>query len=602
MAEGVAMHEVIYDEKGDPTDYRILGYNPAFERHTEISPTLGALASEAYGAGKPPYLEEYAQVVRSGEVLHFETFFPPLGKHFSISAVATGRARFSTVFEDITERKQTEKRLRASEAFSKGVLNSLTAHIAVLNQEGAILAVNDAWKRFALENQAEGKDCLGENYLAVCVKGVRLLNDAIAAEALLKIQEVIQRKRDRFSLEYPCHSPEEDRWFSMNVTRFESDGAPYVVVAHENISQLKKAQEFLRLQEEFSRILLESVGDGIIACDANMNLVLCNQTAREWFGDNSEKLPIEKWSEYFRLFEADGIKPLDGHQIPLTRAFNGEQINQVSLTIKAEGRKPRNVLATGTAFHDEDGSQLGAVVILRDVTSLREFVDELQSSVKEKEALLREIHHRVKNNLQVISSMLSLESARIDNPATRTTLQDLRNRLRSMALLHETIYGSDSLAQVKMPRYLERLCRHLLLSMLPHPERIQLEMNIAPIALDVSQALPCGLIVNELLSNSLKHAFPNGRNGKVLVELRGIENNNAIRLQVTDDGAGLPPDFDLTKLRTLGIQLVSDLAGQLGGSLSVESNQGATFSVEFIPRTGFTSGDAIHEQDENTYS
>jgi PAS domain S-box-containing protein len=596
MAEGVALHEIMFDENGNPLDYRILDFNPAYERHTGMSPTRGAVASEAYGTIKPPYLEKYASVAHTGEVLHFETFFPPLNKHFSISAVSNGQGRFATVFEDITERKQTEKKLRASEAFSKGVLNSLTAHIAVLDEDGTILAVNDAWKRFALENGALEKSFLGENYLAVCARGAQLLKDASATEAMARIEEVIQGKLERCSLEYPCHSPEEDRWFSMNVTRFESDGVPYVVVAHESISQLKKTQEFLRLQEEFSRILLESVGEGIIACDSNMNLVLCNRTAREWFGDVTEKLPIEQWSEYFRLYEADGIQPLEGHQLPLVRAYNGHPVNQVSLTIKAGDQSPRYVLATGTEFHDEDGSQLGAVVILRDVTSLRVHVEELQNSVKEKEALLREIHHRVKNNLQVISSMISLESARIHNPSTQRTLQDLRNRLRSMALLHETIYGSESLAQVKMSIYLERLCRHLLFSLLPHPERIQLELYIDKISLDVSQALPCGLIINELLSNSLKHAFPDERKGSVRVELTKDEKDNSIRLQVSDTGVGLPSNFDPTKLQTLGIQLVSDLAGQLGGRLSVAGSPGAAFTVKFTPRTGFTSGESNYGQ------
>jgi two-component sensor histidine kinase len=147
-----------------------------------------------------------------------------------------------------------------------------------------------------------------------------------------------------------------------------------------------------------------------------------------------------------------------------------------------------------------------------------------------------------------------------------------------------------------MSIYLERLCRHLLFSLLPHPERIQLELYIDKISLDVSQALPCGLIINELLSNSLKHAFPDERKGSVRVELTKDEKDNSIRLQVSDTGVGLPSNFDPTKLQTLGIQLVSDLAGQLGGRLSVAGSPGAAFTVKFTPRTGFTSGESNYGQ------
>jgi two-component sensor histidine kinase len=210
--------------------------------------------------------------------------------------------------------------------------------------------------------------------------------------------------------------------------------------------------------------------------------------------------------------------------------------------------------------------------------------------LREKEALLREVHHRVKNNLQVISSLLSLESARIDNPLTQDTLRDMRNRIRSMALLHESIYSSDSFAQVNLQIYIGRLCNQLFRSLQPKAGLVQLHLDLAPIPLDVTQAVPCGLLINELLSNSLKHGFPNGRSGEIRVQLMNASIGSGIQLRVTDNGIGLPANFDLKNLHSLGLQLVSDLAGQLGGQIEIGAGPGTVFTITFTPQTAFAPG------------
>jgi PAS domain S-box-containing protein len=590
MEEGVALHEIINDADGIPIDYLILDYNPAYIKHTGLSPKRGVSASMAYGTGKPPYIEEFGRVTNDERPFHFETFFPPLDRYFSISVVATGAGRFATVFEDISEQKLNESKLRASEAFSSGILDSLTAHIAVINKDGFIVAVNEAWRRYALENNAQSGDgYAGMNYLAVCEEAIRSGGDKTSEMALRKIEEAMKGNKDFVSVEYACHSPKEECWFAMHATPLVTDDASYVVIAHENISKQKKAQEYLRLQEEFSRVLLENITDAVIACDANMNLVLFNRRAREWHGADAAKLPTEQWSSYYNLFDADGIRPLSRNEIPLVRAFEGGGFEPVAMTIKANGQPLRYLMANGSAFYDDDGNKIGAVVVLRDITLLHKNMEELQASVREKEALLREVHHRVKNNLQVVSSLLSLESARIGDPSTQKTLRDMKNRIRSMALLHETIYSSESLARVEMALYLERLCRHLIQSLLQHPEFIKLELEIAPVFLDVSQAVPCGLLINELLSNCLKHAFPDGRPGAVRVEVTLVDQDSSICICVADNGIGLPADFEQKRSHSLGLHLVSDLVGQLGGRLEIATNPGVSFSVFFKPKTGFQS-------------
>ena len=162
-----------------------------------------------------------------------------------------------------------------------------------------------------------------------------------------------------------------------------------------------------------------------------------------------------------------------------------------------------------------------------------------------------------------------------------------------MALLHETLYQSGRFARVDLPAYLRSLCSRLFRSMVMDPASIQLRLDVAPVSLDVSQAVPCGLLINELVSNCLKHAFPDGRAGEVRVELQSVDGGPALRLRVADNGVGLPADFDLRQLRSLGLQLVSDLVGQLQGRMEIERGPGAVFEVVFTPKTAHPVGGAL---------
>ena len=217
----------------------------------------------------------------------------------------------------------------------------------------------------------------------------------------------------------------------------------------------------------------------------------------------------------------------------------------------------------------------------------------LLTSLNEKEALLREVHHRVKNNLQVIASLLRLESRRIDHPATQTVLRDMQSRIQSMALLHETIYRSGNFAHVNAATYLQQLATQVVRSQVSSPG-IALETDIDPVGLEIDQAIPCGLIVNELASNSLKHGFPAGHPGVVRIELKSAGDQGAIRLRVSDTGVGLPEGFEPNRKGTLGLQLVADLARQLRGEFEIGPGPEAVFAVTFTPATSEPFVDAPH--------
>ncbi|HEX4476724.1 MAG TPA: histidine kinase dimerization/phosphoacceptor domain -containing protein [Polyangiaceae bacterium] len=211
---------------------------------------------------------------------------------------------------------------------------------------------------------------------------------------------------------------------------------------------------------------------------------------------------------------------------------------------------------------------------------LQSAVTRARASLDEKEALLKEVHHRVKNNLQLVSSLLNLQASRITEQAAKEMFEESRNGVRSIASVHENLYRTGNFAKVPMAAHVESLCSQLARTHRPHERGITFERRVHDVHLEVGRAVACGLIINELVSNALRHAFPPGRSGTVRVELDPVgDGRHALRL--SDDGIGLPAGVDFGSADSLGLQLVHDLARQLGATVEVSRDAGTTFTVTF---------------------
>jgi PAS domain S-box-containing protein len=207
----------------------------------------------------------------------------------------------------------------------------------------------------------------------------------------------------------------------------------------------------------------------------------------------------------------------------------------------------------------------------------------LKASLEEKDVLLKEIHHRVKNNMQVISSLLNLQARKIKDPMVLEAFKESQRRIRSMALIHERLYQSSDLSRIEFSQYLRNLASHLFHSYQVDANRIRVKMETEEVFLNINTAIPCGLIVNELISNALKHAFPDGRSGELEIVLRRAAGGGYVIL-VRDNGIGLPPGLDIRRTETLGMQIVSTLVGQIDGRLnpgSPKNQRGAAFELQF---------------------
>jgi PAS domain S-box-containing protein len=226
-----------------------------------------------------------------------------------------------------------------------------------------------------------------------------------------------------------------------------------------------------------------------------------------------------------------------------------------------------------------------------DITQRKRGEDLLRASLAEKETLLREIHHRVKNNMQVVSSLLSLQVSNVDEPQYRAMFEDCQARVRAMALTHEKLYAAGNLASLDGGDYVRELAQMLLRSYAQRRQDVQLELDTEPLALDIQTAIPVGLILNELVTNALKHAFGGGRGGRIRIGLRRVDDSHG-ELLVGDDGPGLPVDLDPARVRGLGLRMVRGLVRQIDGSLERVPGDGATFRVRF----GILPGASFAEQ------
>ncbi len=206
--------------------------------------------------------------------------------------------------------------------------------------------------------------------------------------------------------------------------------------------------------------------------------------------------------------------------------------------------------------------------------------EKIKASLKEKDVLLKEVHHRVKNNMQIISSMLGLQSNYVNDQFVNNILLDSQNRIKSMALIHEKLYQSDNMASINISDYVSSLMLNLSSSYSSINERVSFKTNIENISLNLNTAIPLGLIINELITNSIKHAFPNDKKGEIFIELKGV-NTNECELVIKDNGIGLPIEFDINTTKTLGLQLVKVLVEQIDGRLEIINNSGATFNITF---------------------
>jgi PAS domain S-box-containing protein len=335
----------------------------------------------------------------------------------------------------------------------------------------------------------------------------------------------------------------------------------------------KRAEEDLRRARERFESLVQSI-DGIVweADAATFRFTFVSRQAERLLG-----YPLAQWQA--PNFWRDHLHPDDRER---ALAYCLEETAKLRdhrcqyRMIAADGRIVwLDDLISVTAKDGKPATLRGVMV---DISEQRRIEEALRTSLAEKDVLLKEVHHRVKNNLQVIASLLSLQRIACRDAKARQLLRDSQDRVRAMATVHETLYQSPDLARVSAADYLRRLTEHLFHSSAGMAGRVTLSVKADPVPLSPEAVIPCGLLLNELVSNSLKHAFPDGRRGEIRIRLAEGPDRGFI-LVVQDDGVGLPETVDPARSASLGLQLVGQLTAQMGGTVSVDRAGGTTWTI-----------------------
>lgn len=309
--------------------------------------------------------------------------------------------------------------------------------------------------------------------------------------------------------------------------------------------------------------IIENMHDSVIVLDSNNRIVDLNPSAQQLLGDVSPFIgnTIEKVIPESSQMEL-GDWAETGREITLDTEF-GNRIYDVSIS----------------PLVDWGGRITSKIIVLRDITDRKKAEELIKASLREKDVLLQEVHHRVKNNLQIISSLLSLQSRHIRDEKDLEMLRESQSRLRTMALIHERLYQSENLANINFEEYISALV-HGLVQSYGVTGTVTPIIEIHSLSLEVSTAIPCGLIINELVSNSLKHAFPGKRKGEIKIKIHSLD--GTIELIVRDNGVGIPEDIDFRTTDTLGLHLVTMLAeDQLNGKINLTRDGGTTFTITF---------------------
>lgn len=323
--------------------------------------------------------------------------------------------------------------------------------------------------------------------------------------------------------------------------------------------------------------------------DEDGRMLYLNNTCERMWGANSAEC-LGKFDH--ELWPLQTAKKLRAHDEEVLR--DGRPSRLVEDLLLSDGRCLQ-LLSFRFVVHDATGRRmLGGVSV--DIGEQLRTQKELSKALRAKETLLREVHHRVKNNLQVISSLVSMQAASLKDPAAARAFDDIQKRVRAMALIHERLHGDDELDRLDFGEYAGMLAHDLFYSYSIDSERVGLKLELEPLSLELNQAIPCGLILNELLTNSLKYAFPHGRPGEIRVAV-ACGPNDVVKLTVSDNGIGLSPGFNFAQSQSLGLQIVDTLARQLDGTAVHEPAAGTTFTISFPWNSGCLRGTGLFRSD-----
>lgn len=525
------------------------------------------------------YKEWYKKIAHKFDPNSNETrYFPGIthqkanGEDFLVDIFARytqieGKNANIVVFNDVTEKSKNERELIRTNNLLKTLISNAPIGLMLINREGR---VEELWNPKAEE-----------------------IFGWTSEEVLGKKLPYVQKIKEKEFADNLKRGFEEKKPFIIEIERVRKDGTPIVLkefitpllddkgevinlmILNEDITETKKIETALKGSEQKYRNLVEASRDLIWRIDKEGNFSFINTASTKILGYEPEEIignPFVPFVNESKVEEAIGI-----HQ----SVVSGNVYENFSLEMVTKDGEIRKLSATAYPMRDNDGTIIGCSGTATDITHILEYQQKLESSLKEKEVLIKEIHHRVKNNLAVISGLFALQAMKIDDEKVIQLFNESQSRIKSIASIHEKLYQNDLLTSIEISSYLKDLLEDIKNTFRRSGKEIDVSVEGDEVTLNVNQAVPFGILANELITNTFKYAFPEYKKGAIKLTIK--KEGKEIVFKVEDNGVGLPENFEEMKKGSLGMTLVLSLTDQLNGELTWKSESGAKFELRFPP-------------------
>ncbi len=615
MTGGFGLVEVIYNSEGKPYDYRYLEINPAFELCLGVKREhmLGRTMLEVFPNVSPIAIENYRNVVLSGKPIHFEIFSQITHKHLDIYAFSPEKGKLAFILRDITERKQIERELQESEKKYRDIIETASEGIWIGDLEARTTYVNKRMAEMAGYTQDEMIGKFAWDFTDEKGKSIIKKNFEKRQKGIDESYEFKFMRKDGSPLWTIVSSKslfDSNRKFIGFMSMLTD-----ITGRKEIEAKLKKTLDNLENLVKERTAELETAYNSLK--ESEKGLAEAQKMAH--IGNWEWNITSDKayWSEeLYRIFKrnpqklAPSYKEFLSYVHPADRDYvsnatskdvNGKPSN-IDFRIVLDSREERILHMRSEVVFDENKIPVRMKGIVQDITERKKAEEALKKMEKIR---IKEIHHRIKNNLQVISSLLDLQAEAFSNlevcktPDVVEAFMESQSRVISMALIHEELYKGDKIDTLDFSAYLEKLTKGLFGSYNIGNKDISFELNLEQVYLGMDAAIPLGIIVHELVSNSFKHAFSASKRGEIQINLHRTETSaikNYVsgqdegcvekkdfdyRLEVSDNGKGIPEKIDIENSASLGLQLVNILVEQIDGCIELNRGQGTRFTIWF---------------------
>ena len=534
---------------------------------------------------KPEYTDEtFRQAVETlikgeNEKLVFETFHRrkngtdyPVEVHLQLNKLEN-KSVFFAIINDITERKQAEAALRESEERNRTTLYSIGDGVIATDNFGKIKQMNPIAENLTGWKEFEAADKPLEDIFKILNEETRTIVEN-PVKKVLKEGKIIGLANHTLLISKDGKEvPIADSGAPIKNEKGEIKG---VVLVFRDQSKERAAQKAIAESEAQLKQSQRVARIGYYIFDIKANVWTCSEMLDDLFGiDKNYKHDFEGWLNLIHPEHREEMKLyLTNHILKEKKEFNKEY-----RVLRKNDNAVLWVHGLGSLEFDKDGNLVKMFGTIQDITDRKTTQSIIENSLKEKEIMLKEIHHRVKNNFQSIISLIALQTEHIQDEEILNLFHDLQNRLRSMSLIHELMYGSKDFVGVNIKDYIERLTGYLIKTY-SSLKRIKLNLDLEEHSLDLDSIIPCGLIINEAITNSLKYAFPYEDTGNIYISFKKIKDEFCLTL--SDDGVGIKNEIDFENISSLGLRLINLFTRQLRGTLEVvRPEKGLQFIIKF---------------------